>query len=166
MEELSTVDPGTSVVAPVTADQIMQAHDQVMECTRSLANLGNQWMQKASIVGELLTRKKAEVGHGNFLPWLAENVKAFGDRTAAHYMKAYRYSNTCTNLDKTLTSYSIRNLRQITNLIDGKSEMVIEERPKPPFIIKFNIEPSQFDEYQRKDFIEHLKPALDAGLIH
>jgi ABC-type sulfate/molybdate transport systems ATPase subunit len=42
--------------------------------------------QHALKVGFLLSEAKAEVGHGNWLPWVAENC-AFSMRTAQTYMR-------------------------------------------------------------------------------
>ena len=45
-------------------------------------------LEKAIRIGELLAEQKAELGHGEWLPWVEENLP-FTDRTARNYMRAY-----------------------------------------------------------------------------
>jgi phage N-6-adenine-methyltransferase len=45
-------------------------------------------LEHAFRCGELLIEAKRLVGHGGFLPWLAENIAGFGARQAQKYMRA------------------------------------------------------------------------------
>lgn len=45
-------------------------------------------VKKAIEIGRLLTEKKSEVNHGEWIPWVESNL-AFGDRQARKYMRVY-----------------------------------------------------------------------------
>jgi hypothetical protein len=63
------------------AEEINRLHDDIMGGVRTT-------VRQAIQIGELLEQQKAEVGHGAWLPWLAENVH-FAVRTAQNYMRIY-----------------------------------------------------------------------------
>lgn len=63
------------------ADEIQRLHDEIMGQLRTT-------VQKAIRIGELLTEQKADLQHGQWLPWLEENVP-FSERTARNYMRVY-----------------------------------------------------------------------------
>lgn len=65
------------------ATQINYEHQQCVEAFK--ATLGH-----AHAAGELLIAAKAQVRHGEWLPWLKENCPAISDRTARNYMRIYR----------------------------------------------------------------------------
>lgn len=65
------------------ATQINHEHQQCVEAFK--ATLGH-----ARNAGELLIAAKAQVRHGEWLPWLKENCPAISDRTARNYMRICR----------------------------------------------------------------------------
>jgi Protein of unknown function (DUF3102) len=64
-----------------SAQQANEAHRRVLNS-----------FQAAIAVGEFLSQKKSELGHGNWLPWVQENLD-FGDRTASNYMRLFKNAN-------------------------------------------------------------------------
>lgn len=152
----------------VSADEIIAAHKQVVECTWRLMETGNEFLRKAAACGKLLISKKDELGHGNFLPWLADNIKEFGCRIAQDYMKASRYVDENTHdgayLGNAQSFQAIRDLRKAVGILEDKPDSEPKEREKPAFVIRcaFNIEPEKLDEYQRKDAFDQAKPLLQA----
>lgn len=85
---------GTELVAgvirrnpePVTADAINVEHRLVLQSA-------NDFMQHAIRCGELLLAKKAELEHGEFMPWVKAECE-FAYSTAARYIKAANQSST------------------------------------------------------------------------
>jgi hypothetical protein len=65
--------------------QIIKLHEQVQ------TNL-NKTLNDAIRIGELLTLKKQELGHGNFGNWIKSSLP-FTDRTARNYIKVYSNQN-------------------------------------------------------------------------
>jgi hypothetical protein len=63
--------------------EIKKLHDSVCYYT-GLAVL------EATRIGEILTRRKELVGHGNWIPWLKANVE-FTEATACNYMRLFEY---------------------------------------------------------------------------
>jgi len=64
------------------ATEINEAHQRVEEAARASA-------EHARTAGELLLQAKAQVGHGNWLPWVRANCR-FSERTAREYMRVAR----------------------------------------------------------------------------
>lgn len=62
-------------------DEICLLHRDILESARTTLN-------KAVRVGELLAEQKAKLKHGQWLPWIAENLP-FDRATAANYMRVY-----------------------------------------------------------------------------
>lgn len=155
------------VIESITAEQIIQAHKEASAEMLKLVHLASSWIQKAAKCGRLLIDKKAELGHGNFLPWLEDNIKAFCYDTANDYMKACRYLDNCPNLEdnRPLNTTWVRNLRLVAGVLEDKASNENKmEHDKPAFIIRcaFNIDPEQLDEHQRRDAFDQAKPLLRA----
>lgn len=169
MEESAVVtvtnqSSNTPALEVITADAIVSAHKEVVECTWRLMETGNEFIRKAAACGRLLAAKKSALGHGNFLPWLSENIKEFGCRIAQDYMKTARYVEENTHdgayLGSAQSFQAIRDLRKAVGILEDKPEPDPQEREKPAFVIRcvFNTDPEKFDEHQRKDAIEQSKP--------
>jgi hypothetical protein len=60
------------------AGQINRLHREICAAARTT-------IEKAIRIGELLTKQKDSLNHGEWLPWLAANVE-FSDRTARRYV--------------------------------------------------------------------------------
>src|SRR4051794_17958061 len=80
------------VVAPVPelAERIEHEHRLAEGCARDA-------LEHAFRCGELLLQAKRIVGHGNFLPWLAANIRGFGARQAQKYMRVAKHREALAN---------------------------------------------------------------------
>lgn len=168
MEDSSSIINTPSGFGVIDEDvtAIINAHKEVVGLTWELMETGNKFIEKAAAVGRLLIAKKQELGHGNFLPWLAKNIQEFGYQTAHDYMKAARYLGSSLNLptDQPVTLRYIRDLRQAVGLLEDKPASSSEKGDKPPFVIRcaFNVEPEKLDELQRRTAFDQARPLLEA----
>jgi hypothetical protein len=88
-------DPDWDPVAPRPVDEINRLH-------RELAAASQTLLGKFIRIGELLTKEKNDLNHGEWAPWLAKNVE-FSERTAQRYMKVYANRQTLDELSKSDT---------------------------------------------------------------
>ena len=82
---------------------IAKQADKINDLHSSLGGLAKKSLQVAQEIGERLSRIKAELKHGEWLPWCRENL-AFGINTAGNYMRLHRERDKFTsigNLDLT-----------------------------------------------------------------
>ncbi len=91
-----------------TAHEINTLHE-------GLLGLLSQGIEKAVRIGELLTAKKAELKHGEFIPWIKENL-VFTDRTARNYMTLFE------NKDKALEAGNVTEAYKM--LAEHKTEII------------------------------------------
>lgn len=91
-----------------TAQQINTLHEGLM-------NLLHQGIETAIRIGELLTLKKAELKHGEFGQWIADNL-VFSDRTARNYMRLFENKEVALNSGNITEAYKM--------LSEGKTETV------------------------------------------
>ena len=83
-------------------EEITSLHDLAMKESQSAVS-------RAIRIGELLTEQKAELQHGEWIPWVEENLP-FGIDQAGNYMRVYR------NQDK-LNSEPVRNLKEAVQML-------------------------------------------------
>lgn len=81
-------------------------------------------LPKAIEVGELLTKQKAAMKHGEFLSWVKKNLP-FSERTARNYMKLFREN-------KKIKSASIADLTSAYKMIEHKPRAALPPRVEPP----------------------------------
>jgi hypothetical protein len=62
----------------VTAQEIVKLHNEIIDALKMT-------LRKAIRIGELLTEQKQSLKHGEFAPWIKDNLP-FTDRTAQMYM--------------------------------------------------------------------------------
>jgi hypothetical protein len=82
--------------------EIRQLHDEIGGAIRTT-------LDKAIRVGELLAEQKASMEHGEWLPWIEENL-SFSDRLARDYMRFYEKR-------EELKSASLANLTEARKLL-------------------------------------------------
>lgn len=63
---------------------------EIQELHADITHALRRTVDKAIRIGKLLTEQKAECAHGEWLPWLEENV-LFSNETARKYMKLYSH---------------------------------------------------------------------------
>ena len=61
---------------------------EINKLHQELEELATGALDRAIRIGELLSRAKSQVPHGQWLPWLTNNV-AFSERTARNYMRVF-----------------------------------------------------------------------------
>lgn len=81
-------------------------------------------LSKAIEVGELLTKQKAAMKHGEFIPWVKRNLP-FGERTARNYMQLFREK-------KKIKSARISDLTSAYKMIAHKPKTAPPPRVEPP----------------------------------
>lgn len=82
--------------------ELLELEEKINELHKELNGLFAQSIDKAIEIGKLLTEKKDELQHGEFIPWIKKNL-VFTDRTARNYMRIYD------NKDKVLNAGSVFN---------------------------------------------------------
>jgi len=63
---------------------------EIVSLHAEIVGFGRMALDRAIRIGELLTEQKAELGHGDFGPWIQEHLP-FTDRTARRYMLCYEH---------------------------------------------------------------------------
>jgi len=89
-------------------NEITRLHNEIEESLRMS-------LQKAIRIGELLSKAKDELKHGEFIPWIEKNL-SFTDRTARRYIRIFE------NQDKVLQAGNITEAYKI--LEEHKSDTV------------------------------------------
>ena len=64
------------------AEEINQLHTEVAKATETI-------LQKAIRIGELLAKRRKKLAHGQWMPWIKENL-IFTDRHARRYLRLYK----------------------------------------------------------------------------
>jgi hypothetical protein len=72
-------------ITKMVTNKIIELHEGIIEDLK-------RTVQDAIEIGELLTKQKAILPHGEFLPWIARELP-FSDRTARNYMKLYQHKS-------------------------------------------------------------------------
>jgi hypothetical protein len=76
-------DPEDKSVTPGFLS-VLNVQDEINGLHSEIVGLAQRALDNAIRIGELLTAKKAELAHGEFLPWLKNNVN-FGPDAAERY---------------------------------------------------------------------------------
>lgn len=71
----------------------MLAIREIQKLYQEIESAGKVMIEKAIRIGELLTEQKAFVGHGEWIPWIDENLP-FDRRQASKYIRAYTHRKT------------------------------------------------------------------------
>jgi Protein of unknown function (DUF3102) len=103
------------VPSPSPAAEIVRLHGEIVEALRTS-------LPKAIRIGELLTEQKASLGHGNFLPWVAQQLP-FSESTARNYMRVFRERDR-------LEAASVEGLEQAYKLLRAPEESPGEREAK------------------------------------
>lgn len=87
-------------------------------------------VKKAIEIGRLLTEQKAELAHGEWIPWVESNL-AFGERQARRYMRIYENRTRVSDLDGPM--------RQAVALLAEPKDQPVEDQDDGP-----DIDPDMF----------------------
>ncbi|TGK36293.1 DUF3102 domain-containing protein [Leptospira andrefontaineae] len=91
---------------------------------QSILTSGKNMVKFAIEAGEILTKKKAELKHGEFLPWVEENL-TFKIRTAQRYLKIYESRDS-------INASALTHLEDAYKLVAGPSTS--EKEINPDFV--------------------------------
>lgn len=81
----------------VLVGEINRLHEEICQAAR-------RTIQNAIRIGELLTQRRAELKHGQWLPWLDENIN-FDQKTAWNYMRLYEERDKLGNVPNLSDAY-------------------------------------------------------------
>ncbi len=112
-------------------------------------------IDKAIRAGELLTEQKAELAHGEWLPWIDKNL-SFSESTALRYMKVWA------NRDR-IKSVSVTDLTEAYKLLEEpkKKKRAPSKKPKPKPVQKPIIDDQEYERRKGEAFKEDDAPSLD-----
>ncbi|TGK77515.1 DUF3102 domain-containing protein [Leptospira noumeaensis] len=107
------------------------------------ANLNNA-LQNAILIGEILNRKKKELSHGHFLPWIESNLP-FSRMTANKYMRLFE------NKDKLPNVNSGLHLTEALKILSDseKDEKEINPKRKPEEVYRIYKEGGTLNKEER-----------------
>jgi len=77
----SKIEKENSLSVDRIAIRIIELHDSVIGGMRNV-------LQNSILIGEELSKKKQELGHGNWIPWIDSNLP-FSERSARNYLRLY-----------------------------------------------------------------------------
>lgn len=123
-------------------------------------------LNRAIEIGGELSEQKENMNHGEFIPWIEENV-SFAERTARDYMKFYRYREelkTARLADLTQARKAIYQIEHKKNSDDGTAEtefiFVSDDEEYMNSLIREKNK-AKFETEKLKDNIKELKKAPD-----
>jgi hypothetical protein len=129
-----------------------------------LCGLGQTSLEKAARIGELLTKQKAELPHGKWLPWFDANVQ-FSRKTGDRYRKLYKRSDEIKIVNMTNLSdvYSML----LTGKSVGKPSVPVVVTPDPadsePAVVDTNL--SRFEQAQQAKAQDQPATAIETEVI-
>ncbi|KKL82007.1 hypothetical protein LCGC14_1989050 [marine sediment metagenome] len=101
-----------------------------------ISDHGREMIRKAVHIGWLLAEQKARLEHGQFIPWVAENMP-FGHRTANRYMKIFENRGKLDNVTNLITAHNLS-----CDKASAESKLTGEE-PEEKFILRFPFDTDQ-----------------------
>jgi hypothetical protein len=111
------------------ADEIVRLHNEI------IGNL-RMSLKNAIRIGELLTKQKADMKHGEFGTWIKSNLP-FTDRTARNYMRLYSQQD----LLKTETVSDLKSAYRLLESPKPKQLQICELQPQPEKLTIWDYEP-------------------------
>lgn len=136
-----------NVPAKTVEQQIISLHNGIVIAMR-------RTVADAIEIGKLLSEKKAELDHGDFLPWI-ERELPFSEATAQRYMQVFRWKDKTRSVRDLSEAYHIARTAEFERRIEPpKAEPV---RQKGPTITDEEYERRKAEEF--KD--EREAPSLD-----
>ncbi len=95
----------------------------------AILSLGQSMHENIYAIGKHLRFVKREVGHANFLSWLAENIQAFNRVTAAKYMDYVKRCELVGELVPYLKCTNVVHLEPTEPIPDGKYPTIVMDPP-------------------------------------
>ncbi len=110
---------GTSNSLAVLAARIREEHDAAEAAKGAAVVAARKGIEHALAAGELLLEAKAQVPHGQWLPWLAENCPTISERMARYYMRLARNR---LELEAQIGNVSDLSLREAVRLLEDDND--------------------------------------------
>src|SRR5229473_6358844 len=110
---------GTSNSLAVLAVRIREEHDAAEAAKGAAVVAARQGIEHALAAGSLLLEAKAQVPHGQWLPWLAENCPTVSPRMAQYYMGLARKRPELESKCETVSHLTLREAVQLLDNDDG-----------------------------------------------
>jgi phage N-6-adenine-methyltransferase len=128
-------------------DEIRQLHAEIISSARTT-------LEKAIRIGELLVGQKATLKHGQWLPWVKENLP-FEHATASRYMGVYARRDEISHNEKFGLTEAYRLLAAPAEL--AEPELLEELDSGPPSILDKIVAAEMAAEYSGEDPTEEIK---------
>ena len=110
----------------ITTNRVTEIKQLITELNSTLKMSVNKAIQ----IGQLLCEQKEEMNHGEFLPWLKDNI-SLSERTARNYMKLYHHKDKTANIADLQEAYKqieqIEHYQKQTNE-DRKRSLIAQYR--------------------------------------
>lgn len=118
-KSIATAKSSAKVIKVSRADRINELYAEAQGIAGKAVE---QLTPKFIEIGELLIEQKEELAHGEWIPWIEDNL-SFGEREARHYMRVARNRKRVSDLPS---------LRQAVALLTDGSDAEPEEAPSEP----------------------------------
>ncbi len=127
-------------VARTVEQEIIGLHIGIISSLRNT-------VEDAVRIGELISKKKVELDHGEFLPWLGE--LPFSQNTASNYVNLFGYKNKLTNVVNLTEAYKVARLED--QRVKGKRAA---PKPKPVPITKPIIDDQEYERRKEEALVD------------
>jgi phage N-6-adenine-methyltransferase len=118
----------TSPILHDLAARIREEHDAAEAAKGAAVVVARKGIEHALTAGELLLEAKAQVPHGQWLPWLAENCPAVSPRMAQYYMGLARKRPELESKYETVSHLTLREAVQLLEEDEGEDESEDDDR--------------------------------------
>jgi DNA N-6-adenine-methyltransferase (Dam)/Protein of unknown function (DUF3102) len=106
------------------AERIREEHSAAEVAKGAAVVAARKGIEHALVAGDLLIEAKAQIPHGHWLPWLAENCPTVSERMAQHYMRLARNR---VELEAEKRNVSDLSLREAVRLLDEDDDEDADE---------------------------------------
>jgi Protein of unknown function (DUF3102) len=150
----------TQKVKPTPATPVVPVQNEINNLHSEIVGLAQKALDNALRIGELLTAKKAELAHGEFLPWLKKHVN-FGPDAAERYRIVYERRDELPLKEvKTLTQ-ALKLLKKSNDLVVAP-DPVVKRGPKNPDETKLEVESA---EKEKEQLLQKVGIVIDAPKV-
>lgn len=144
-------DQGTEITDNVTVGDIEIAYGAVVASLDAVLTKAGEFVVRCVNAGKLLSRKKGEVGQGNWTPWLLENCPNIKERTAQRLMKIYEMAKASHRTDLEIQA-PLTSIRAVY-------ELLLDDEKKPSST-STALTQEEKDELREASLIQKVKSTL------
>ena len=156
----------TTTTIPEVAALAIPAIARIRTLASELEAIGKTALSKAIECGRLLSEAKEQLGHGAWLPWLADNF-TFTPRTATNWMKVAEMHATGKLKSETVSDLSLSEVYRAPALCLPEIEPPGEDEPFQPMAYDGRFEPITNEESAAcpAHHLLNMLPHLDGGTM-